>query len=160
MQDLPACSLRLHKLLVILLIKQAELCKQWTHGAVVPEVLKTKLRKMQDSHASTWAALNLLRVMLAHNKKAVMQAISRAPPWDLGDMLAVMKKDMSSSLHSSADLSRSHARLQAALKTKDRPASLAAAADLASHVSSMLLMLPLPAKSDKGTTCWGMASMD
>ncbi len=79
-----------------------------------------------------------------------VQAISRAPPWDVADMLTVMKKDMSASLHSNADLSRSHARLQAAFKIKDRPTTLSAAADLASHVSQMLLMLPLPAKTDKG----------
>lgn len=71
-------------------------------------------------------------------------------------MLAVMKKDMSSSLHSNADLSRSHACLQAALKLRDRPTSLSALADLASHVSTMLLMLPLPAKSDTGMTAAGL----
>lgn len=65
-------------------------------------------------------------------------------------MLAVMKKNMSSSLHSNADLSRCHARLQAAYKLKGRPTTLQALADLASHASSLLLKLPLPAKSDKG----------
>ena len=71
-------------------------------------------------------------------------------------MLAVMKKDMSSSLHSNADLSRSHACLQAALKLRDRPTSLSALADLASHVSTVLLMLPLPAKIDTGMTAMGL----
>lgn len=85
-----------------------------------------------------------------------MQAISRAPPWDVADMLAVMKKDMSSSLHSNADLSRSHACLQAALKLRDRPTRLPALADLASHVLTMLLMLPLPAKIDTGMTATGL----
>ena len=71
-------------------------------------------------------------------------------------MLAVMKKDMSSSLHSNADLSRSHACLQAALKLRDRPTRLPALADLASHVLTMLLMLPLPAKVDTGMTAIGL----
>ncbi len=71
-------------------------------------------------------------------------------------MLAVMKKDMSSSLHSNADLSRSHACLQAALKLRDRPTRLSALADLASHVLTMLLTLPLPAKIDTGMTATGL----
>ena len=73
-----------------------------------------------------------------------------APPWDVADMLAVMKKDMSSTLHRNADLSRCHSRLAAAVKARDRPTSLSLLADLASNVSSVLLMLPLPAKTDKG----------
>ena len=65
-------------------------------------------------------------------------------------MLAVMKKDMSSTLHSNAELSRCHARLTAAVKARERGSSLSAVADLASNVASVLLMLPLPAKTDKG----------
>ena len=65
-------------------------------------------------------------------------------------MVAVMKKDMSGTLHSNAELSRCHSRLAAAVKTRERPTSLSLVADLASSVSSVLLMLPLPAKTDKG----------
>ena len=72
------------------------------------------------------------------------------PPWDVADMLAVMKKDMSGTLHSNAELSRCHSRLAAAVKARERPTSLSLLADLASNVSSVLLMLPLPAKTDKG----------
>ena len=79
-----------------------------------------------------------------------VQAISVAPPWDVGDMLAGMKKDMGSSLHSNGDLARSHARLQGAWKGRHRPLTLPALADLAAHLNSMLLMLPLPAKTDQG----------
>ena len=64
--------------------------------------------------------------------------------------MAVMKKDMSSTLHSNAELSRCHSRLAAAVKAQDHPTSLSLVADLASNVSSVLLMLPLPAKTDKG----------
>ena len=80
----------------------------------------------------------------------VMQAISVAPPWDVADMVAVMKKDMSSTLHTNAELSRCHSRLAAAVKARHRPAALSSVVDLASNVSSVLLMLPLPAKTDKG----------
>ena len=73
-----------------------------------------------------------------------------APPWDVADMMAVMKKDMSGTLHGNAELSRCHSRLAAAVKARERPTSLSLAADLASNVSSVLLMLPLPAKTDKG----------
>lgn len=65
-------------------------------------------------------------------------------------MLAVMKKDMSGTLHSNAELSRCHSRLAAAVKARERPTSLSLVADLASNVSSVLLMLPLPAKTDTG----------
>lgn len=63
---------------------------------------------------------------------------------------------MSSSLHSNADLSRSHACLQAALKLRDRPTRLPVLADLASHVLTMLLMLPLPPKIDTGMAAVGL----
>ena len=65
-------------------------------------------------------------------------------------MLAVMKKDMSSSLQSNKALARSHACVQAAVKSKDRPTSVSAVAALASHVSALLLALPLPDKNDHG----------
>lgn len=73
-----------------------------------------------------------------------------APPWGVADMLAVMKKDMAGTLHANGDLARCHSRLAAALKAGPRPPSLPLLADLASNVSSVLLMLPLPAKTDKG----------
>ena len=79
-----------------------------------------------------------------------MKAILVAPPWDVADMMAVMKKDMSATLHSNAQLSRCHLRLAATVKAREGPTSLSLAADLASNVSSVLLMLPLPAKTDKG----------
>lgn len=79
-----------------------------------------------------------------------MKAILVAPPWDVADMMAVMKKDMSGTLHSNAELSRCQSCLAAAVKARERSTSLSLAADLASNVSSVLLMLPLPAKTDKG----------
>lgn len=80
----------------------------------------------------------------------MLKAILVAPPWDVADMMAVMKKDMSATLHSNVELLRCHSRLAAAVKARDRPTSLSLVADLASNVSSVLLMLPLPAKTDKG----------
>lgn len=83
----------------------------------------------------------------------VSQAISRAPPWDLANMLAVMKNDMSSTLHKSAVLSRCHQQITAALKHRDRQPGLPAAIELAGSVSSLLMLLPLPGKSDQGMPC-------
>ena len=65
-------------------------------------------------------------------------------------MLAVLKKNMSFSQHNNTPLWRSHADIQAALKSKHQSISLSAVTDLASYVSSMLLALPLPSKSDQG----------
>lgn len=79
-----------------------------------------------------------------------MQAISRAPPWELADMLAVMKKDMSSRLYKSQDLSRAHQRLTTACKQRERAISLPAVSELAGNVNSLLLALALPNKTDKG----------
>ena len=88
--------------------------------------------------------------MTMTNAKIIhVQVVLRAPPWDAADMLAVLKKNMSFSQHNNAPLWRSHADTQAALKIKHQPTSLSAVTDLASHVSSLLLALPLPSKSDQ-----------
>lgn len=99
----------------------------------------------------------------AHDQEhgLAVQAISRAPPWGVEEMLQVMKKDMSGVLHKSGELARCHQRLTSAAKHKERTPTWPAAADLAAQVSSLLLLLHLPNKSDTGKaqtmllTCFG-----